>query len=608
MAFDNSNDKNDLKLVRIDKKDSIGAFVEKCNYNFNQLLMHGGGVPGKDGIDGDRGPVGLSRNPIHVISDKLELTNIDEVTAYLNDVLGNVEDLKVGDIILWNGGLYTILDDGDRLKLSDLLFTIKGDKGDSGLTSTLSDFNKYTINDDTYMYFKNDIVDDSEKTLKIVGLSLSDNLNKLSNTKTDSLSALNIYDSGISFHSTDKNFNTTSHSVIKSDDNKLNISSITDVNINTVNNFNVNSNGITLDSHNDEYDAYIKIKSEGNIKLLAPVITLTDPKNEYDILSFRSKSLPGPGLSLCYNKTTSTTGTNELYINDNAILLKLHDINAKNFVASTSIGLGRNNINSENGNYISLKSGLPDDTIKDKSKYTPSRITINSNVSKEDNQQSKIEIEANVVNVTKNSIFTYNDEVVSTVNGGFYQFLGDKVSKRYSQYTKQQLREQIGAVDENIAIPIGGIIMYYTFNENQIPEQFHLCNGIRIAALKLTETQKSKLTTLLGSDFLPDFQNRYVYGTSGKPAYNGSNEVTLTKDNLPEHEHYYSESNIWNNVHVNLNSEYGCTKVAEVGKGSQKGGNNITSVYKTGQKNLFKNKPIKIKPRYIAIPFIIRIY
>ena len=111
MAFDNSNDKNDLKLVRIDKKDSIGAFVEKCNYNFNQLLMHGGGVPGKDGIDGDRGAVGLSRNPIHVISDQLGLTNIDDVNAYLNDVLSNLEDLKVGDIILWNGGLYIILDD-----------------------------------------------------------------------------------------------------------------------------------------------------------------------------------------------------------------------------------------------------------------------------------------------------------------------------------------------------------------------------------------------------------------------------------------------------------------------------------------------------------------
>ena len=180
MAFDNSNDKNDLKLVRIDKKDSIGAFVEKCNYNFNQLLMHGGGVPGKDGIDGDRGAVGLSRNPIHVISDQLGLTNIDDVNAYLNDVLSNLEDLKVGDIILWNGGLYIILDDGDRLKLSDLLFSIKGDKGDSGLTSTLSDFNKYTINDDTYMYFKNDIVDDDKNTLKIVGLSLSDNVNKLS--------------------------------------------------------------------------------------------------------------------------------------------------------------------------------------------------------------------------------------------------------------------------------------------------------------------------------------------------------------------------------------------------------------------------------------------
>ena len=628
MAFDNSNDKNDLKLVRIDKKDSIGAFVEKCNYNFNQLLMHGGGVPGKDGIDGDRGAVGLSRNPIHVISDQLGLTNIDDVNAYLNDVLSNLEDLKVGDIILWNGGLYTILDDGGRLKLSDLLFSIKGDKGDSGLTSTLSDFNKYTINGDTYMYFKNDIVDDDKNTLKIVGLSLSDNLNKLSNTKTDTLSALNIYDSGISFHTTDKNFNTTFHSFIKSDDNKLNISSITDVNINAVNKFNVNSNVITIDSHGDGY-ASSNIKSEGDIKLIAPVIALTDPENECNILSFRSKSLASPGVSICYNKTTGTTGTNELYINDNSIALKLHDINTPNFVASTSINVGRINIHSEHGNYIDLISGLPDDTIKDKPKYTRSLVRLLSNISDQENPQSRIEIEANNVDVTKNSKFTYHNEVVSTVDGGFYQFLGDTTSPRKQSYTKFELRQQIGAVDENIVIPVGGIIMYYTLDVNQIPEQFHLCDGTRIDDLDLSNRYfdedekknkqaidriKSSLKGLLG-DNLPNLMNKFIYGASDdhEPfSTGGSKEVTLTKENLPEHSHYYSGSRTKEKVYERLKQDYGCeyNPINSIGDGSQGSGGNGTFVYKTGQKGLFnpQPQPIPIQPEFIAIPFIIRIY
>ena len=103
--------------------------------------------------------------------------------------------------------------------------------------------------------------------------------------------------------------------------------------------------------------------------------------------------------------------------------------------------------------------------------------------------------------------------------------------------------------------------MYYTLDVNQIPEQFHLCDGTRIDDLDLSNRYfdedkekaidriKSYLKELFG-DNLPNLMNKFIYGASDdhEPfSTGGSKEVTLTKENLPEHSHYYSGSYIWEN-------------------------------------------------------------
>lgn len=169
--------------------------------------------------------------------------------------------------------------------------------------------------------------------------------------------------------------------------------------------------------------------------------------------------------------------------------------------------------------------------------------------------------------------------------------------------------------------------MYYTLDVNQIPEQFHLCDGTRIDDLDLNNRYfdedsdediiikqgiKERLRQLVG-DNLPNLMNKFIYGASDdhEPfSTGGSKEVTLTKENLPEHSHYYSGSRTKEKVYERLKQDYGCeyNPINSIGDGSQGSGGNGTFVYKTGQKGLFNPQPIPIQPEFIAIPFIIRIY
>ena len=129
---------------------------------------------------------------------------------------------------------------------------------------------------------------------------------------------------------------------------------------------------------------------------------------------------------------------------------------------------------------------------------------------------------------------------------------------------------------------------------------------------KAIDRIKSYLKELFG-DNLPNLMNKFIYDASDdhEPfSTGGSKEVTLTKENLPEHSHYYSGSYIWENSRENIENTYGCKEVTHFDKGSQSGGSSDTFVYKTGQKGLFnpQPKPIPIQPEFIVIPFIIRIY
>ena len=168
--------------------------------------------------------------------------------------------------------------------------------------------------------------------------------------------------------------------------------------------------------------------------------------------------------------------------------------------------------------------------------------------------------------------------------------------------------------------------MYYTLDVNKIPEQFHLCDGTRIDDLDLSNRYfdedekknnqaidriKSYLKELFG-DNLPNLMDKFIYGASDDHksfTTGGSNEVKLKEENLPEHSHYYSGSRTRDTEYKILNDQYGCKYTTSIGNGSQGSGGNGTFVYQTGQKGLFDNQqPITIKPEFIAIPFIVRIY
>ena len=65
--------------------DKVSNLVDKINFNFDQLLINGGGPPGPKGLTGDTGPQGITGTRWYTARDIRRATNETN-----NDVVGNL--------------------------------------------------------------------------------------------------------------------------------------------------------------------------------------------------------------------------------------------------------------------------------------------------------------------------------------------------------------------------------------------------------------------------------------------------------------------------------------------------------------------------------------
>lgn len=276
---------NTLNIKTIDKGDTLEELVKKINYNFENIVSHGGGTAGKDGskgdtgssIKGDTGPIGYT--PVfklqtidgeqHLVITKFEQRNADEKNVDLGQINYNYyDDLEIPNEaeickrtpIATSGikpnGNSVILDDGiTQLEIGSTI--IKKDKiVEFSPTFKLEyDNNELNIKANNTSAIK--IANDGKVTIN-------------GNDTTIDEFKLSIEKTGITL----KNKSKTSYIDVKDDniklclgDNYINISSdgvyinnlITNTNNNTNTNTNINAGTITLEDYLYETTNYIKV-------------------------------------------------------------------------------------------------------------------------------------------------------------------------------------------------------------------------------------------------------------------------------------------------------------------------------------------------------------
>jgi len=142
--------------------DTFSEQVNKINYNFDQLLLAGGGPPGLIGNEGDLGPIGLSGTRMFTVIDIVNRTtgtpetppfqspnNYFPVATGSTDQIGpNNKPLRNGDLFIQEGD-YIPGTDGDIWIYSSItnLWTQTGNniKGNSGTTGSTG-FTEWTRN------------------------------------------------------------------------------------------------------------------------------------------------------------------------------------------------------------------------------------------------------------------------------------------------------------------------------------------------------------------------------------------------------------------------------------------------------------------------------
>ena len=78
MSTHNTDETNNtLSLAEIKSTDTISQFMEKCNNNFHQIVLHNGGPAGVEGEKGEQGVPTRPKVPIHIWTEGEEFTYED---------------------------------------------------------------------------------------------------------------------------------------------------------------------------------------------------------------------------------------------------------------------------------------------------------------------------------------------------------------------------------------------------------------------------------------------------------------------------------------------------------------------------------------------------
>lgn len=96
---------DEIQILDISKNDTIRTAFDKINYNFDQLILHGGGAKGDQGKTGSHGPRGLTGSKIYALDEAIDLQlsgaeNMDKIDP----------QIAIGDYVITTKGIYQFVD------------------------------------------------------------------------------------------------------------------------------------------------------------------------------------------------------------------------------------------------------------------------------------------------------------------------------------------------------------------------------------------------------------------------------------------------------------------------------------------------------------------
>lgn len=654
------------QLQKIDPSDKISSLIKKINDNFTTIAEFGGGFPGKDGKDGDRGFINvnddaskkfieeiLKKHTIVIHDNEDSDSDSDELNNWLEQ-----QDLMDGQLVIDNSNnkcnlYYVNIENGKKtLKLFSELKGKDGLNGENAENITfpvISGNNKHVIlnnkvaeqgiildiSEPQFINEKNDFGSDIETNADINGYQMY----SLKFTRTDDGIAFyknhglgfeveskithNTYNDNtkssfnISDNSTDgiKIYSHSGDIVLKihDDDKKLDIYS---------NNINI--------SKNNENESTLKINNFDEIDINAKKISLY---NDYSRFFLNDENIKLTSKNININERIKIDQSNIIFGFGNSVL-SLTDKNASFNSNSTTISAN------EKIFLVSKNINLIGDN-KDNGSVTDTDINLSGslNVSKDLNVSRNLTV-YNKFNIDNNNLYLNNkriDDIYANKSNGLSQF----VTKTYS---KKRLRDEIGAIgfmdlsDDTISdtTPIGTVIMSISKTR---PSSLYLPCDVRYnlkkskdGIIRVVSTQGldvseyndgvdantyKKLWDMLRDAYgyesdtyvLPDFNGRFPMGVSynNNPlSYGGSNSLSLSIENLPEHYHVYG-SNEWGSrgkeqvtfVNNSINCSFG---------GSDNDPGYWRKTLKSGIDGgkAMSSKPINITPPYILMCFYIK--
>lgn len=131
-----------IQIKEIITSDTISGLVEKLNYNFDQILLNGGGPRGPQGVSGVKGNIGARgmRGNIWIVQD-------------VEPVLNNDDYIPGDKLVLSTGEIKTVVESGGVKTWASTNVNIKGETGDKGDNDVVSYIQQGT-NDKKIVHFK----------------------------------------------------------------------------------------------------------------------------------------------------------------------------------------------------------------------------------------------------------------------------------------------------------------------------------------------------------------------------------------------------------------------------------------------------------------------
>jgi len=130
-------------IREIFRTDTVGEFMDKCNWNFG-IISRLGGPRGLQGEQGETGARGRRGAMMHVI-DGESMSGMDFDTDSANEILENLDEdlrneIEDGDVAVFsNGWVCGVNVENDSITVNEPLFSIVGPQGERGATGASGD-------------------------------------------------------------------------------------------------------------------------------------------------------------------------------------------------------------------------------------------------------------------------------------------------------------------------------------------------------------------------------------------------------------------------------------------------------------------------------------